>query len=479
MQNLLLIVATSLLFVVPSQAAAKKDAGPNFLVILCDDLGWGDVGFNGNKIIRTPHLDKLAKQGFRLTDCYSAAPVCSPSRVGLLTGRTPSRVGVYDWIPGNHPMHMSTDEITIATLLKQGGYDTGLFGKWHCNGKFNSDAQPQPDDHGFNYWFATQNNASPTHANPRNFVRNGKSVGRLNGFSCQLVADEAIDWMANKRDKSKPFFSFVCFHEPHEPCASPADMIKYYENKGATKRGEAIYYANVENMDAAVGKLIKALDDQGLADNTLVFFTSDNGPETLNRYGNAWRSHGTAGPLRGMKLWLYEGGIRVPGILRFPGRTAAGKDVSEPVCSVDLLPTFCELAGVEAPSDRALDGASFTSIFQGKPVKRQSPLYWHYFRAFEQPKTAMRIGDYMILGHWDGPNLGPGGSVRRGDQKHIKTCKLTNFELYNLREDLGEQKNLAKLEPDRLKKYAAMLTKKYEAVQKEGRIWETVDKPKK
>ena len=157
------------------------DRSPNFLVILCDDLGYGDLGCYGHPTIKTPHLDRLAAQGMRLTSCYSSAPVCSPSRVGLLTGRTPSRVGVYDWIPGNHPMHMGRNEITVAQLLKQGGYDTAHTGKWHCNGKFNSPEQPQPGDHGFDHWFSTQNNASPSHENPKNFVRNGEPVGPLEG----------------------------------------------------------------------------------------------------------------------------------------------------------------------------------------------------------------------------------------------------------------------------------------------------------
>lgn len=442
---------------------------PNFLIILCDDLGYGDLACTGNKTIRTPNLDRLASQGIRLTDCYSSAPVCSPSRVGLLTGRTPSRVGVYDWIPGNHPMHMGRNEITVAQLLKKAGYDTCHSGKWHCNGKFNSPEQPQPGDQGFDHWFSTQNNASPSHENPKNFVRNGKPVGPLEGYSCQLVAKEGLDWLKARKDPSKPFFLHVCFHEPHEPVASPPDLVATYP--GAKKRGEALYYANVTNMDRAVGDLMKGLDDLGLADTTFVFFTSDNGPETLNRYKNAWRSHGTPGPLRGMKLWLYDGGIRVPGIIRWPGHARPGQVVDEPVCGLDVLPTFCELAGVDVPDDRAIDGASILPIFDGRPVARRTPLYWHYFRAFEKPKAAMRVGDWMVLGHWDGPQLGPGGSVRKGDCEHIKSSVLTDFELYNLRTDLGQARDLAASEPERLKELSALLRRKYLEVREEGPVW--------
>ena len=201
-----------------------SNARPNILVILCDDLGYGDLACFGHPHIRTPNLDRLAEGGIRFTDCYSAAPVCSPSRVGLLTGRNPNRTGIYDWIPLGHPMHMAAEERTIANVLRNAGYDTGLFGKWHCNGVFNKPDQPQPDQHGFDHWYATQNNAAPSHENPTNFVRNGREVGPQFGFSCRLVAQEASHWISNRADRSKPFFGFVCFHEPHEPVASPLDL---------------------------------------------------------------------------------------------------------------------------------------------------------------------------------------------------------------------------------------------------------------
>src|SRR5688572_14900818 len=307
---------------------------PNFLVILCDDLGYGDLGCFGHKSIKTPHLDKLASQGIRFTDFYAAAPVCSASRAGLMTGRTPSRIGVYDWIPQGHPMHLTRDEVTIATILAQAGYSTCHVGKWHLNGRFNQPDQPQPGDHGFDHWMSTQNNAGPSHENPENFVRNGERIGPQQGFSCQIVADEAIGWLKAGRDANKPFFQFVCFHEPHEPIASPADLVEQYlplakspiedtRGKPGTSantdhdaqrdnQGRALFYANVANVDRAVGRILAALDELKLAQNTLVFFSSDNGPETLNRYETGWRSHGSPGPLRGMKLHCYDGGIRVP-----------------------------------------------------------------------------------------------------------------------------------------------------------------------
>ncbi len=455
---------------------AAPPARPNILVILCDDLGYGDLACYGHPHIKTPNLNRLAAEGIRFTDCYSAAPVCSPSRVGLMTGRNPNRVGVYDWIPHQHPMHMGADERTIANVLRDAGYDTGLFGKWHCNGVFNGPEQPQPDQHGFDYWFATQNNASPSHANPINFVRNGKDVGPQLGYSCQLVAKEASQWITNRKSAAKPFFGFVCFHEPHEPVDSPANLVKRYAGV-AKNDDEAQYFANVENMDAAVGSLMKTLEAQGLTENTLIFFTSDNGPETLNRYKSADRSYGTVGPLRGMKLWIYDGGIRVPGIVRWPAAIKAGQTIHEPVCSVDLMPTFTRLAGGELPQSKPLDGADLTALFtHGGSVERTTPLFWSYYRAFPKPKAALREGDWMVLGYWDGPDLGPGGSVQHGDSELIKKHELVGFELYNLKDDPAQSRDLAGSEPQRLQTLAKKLVAKYTEIRDEGPIWDVPER---
>ncbi|HAA72436.1 MAG TPA: hypothetical protein DCE55_25080, partial [Planctomycetaceae bacterium] len=193
---------------------------PNFVIVLCDDLGYGDLACYGHKVTQTPHLDRFAKESLKLTSCYAAAPNCSPSRTGMMTGRTPMRVGIHNWIPVLSPMHVRKREITVATLLRQAGYATCIAGKWHLNGRFNLPGQPQPSDHGFDHWFATQNNALPCHKNPDNFVRNGKPLGKLEGFSAQLVTDEAVAWLTKLRDKEKPFFLFVTYHEPHDPIAS-------------------------------------------------------------------------------------------------------------------------------------------------------------------------------------------------------------------------------------------------------------------
>jgi arylsulfatase A len=460
------ILALGILF--PPLRASAADQRPNFLIILCDDLGYGDLGSFGHPQIKTPHLDRLAAEGIRLTDCYAAAPVCSPARAGLMTGRVPSRAGIYDWIPANHPMHLKHDEITIASLLRSAGYDTAVAGKWHLNGHFNDSRHPQPSDHGFNHWFATQNNAAPSHRNPRNFVRNGQEVGELEGYACQWVADEGIQWLRHGRDLNKPFFLFISFHEPHEPVASPAPMAAMYPQ--ARNSEEAEYFANVTNMDAAVGRIIETLDQQGLDENTLVFFTSDNGPETRNRYQGAERSYGTAGPLREMKLHLYEGGIRVPGILRWTGRIAPRQVVSEPISGVDLLPTICELAGIAPPPGRHLDGASFVSLLRGEPIERATPLFWDYYRALTPPKVALRDGDWKLLAHGD-RQTDPRGSLSAADMITLRAAPLSQFELYNLRKDIGETTNLADHDPDRLDRMVRQMRFLFQQVQQEGPEW--------
>lgn len=479
MQNRILLLTAMVLSLFLSRTETVAAEGsinrPNFVVLLCDDLGYGDLASFGHPHIRTPNLDRLAAQGIRLTSCYSSAPVCSSSRAGLLTGRTPSRVGVYDWIPDNHLVHLPQSEITVATLLKNANYDTAHVGKWHCNGKFNSDAQPQPDDHGFTHWYATQNNAAPTHQDPGNFVRNGQAVGPQEGFSCQLVATEAIDWLKTKRDDERPFFLFVCFHEPHEPVASPRDLVDSYRDV-ADNEDEAQYFANVTNMDAAAGRIVSTIDELDLGDDTLILFTSDNGPETLKRYRGANRSYGSPGDLRAMKLWMYEGGIRVPGILRWTGRVTPGQEIAEPVCGLDILPTLCELASVPVPKDRAFDGASAVSILSGQPVQRKRPLYWHYYRALGVPKAAMRIGDWMILGHRSaGPNT-PGRNVDAASMAVIAAEELTEFELYNLKSDLAQQHNLAATEAQRLQEMRKTLVARHREVREEGVKWQFPEK---
>jgi arylsulfatase A len=445
-------------------AAAPDAPRPNIMVVLADDLGYGDLGCYGHPIIQSPHLDRFARQGLRLTDCYAAAANCSPARTGLMTGRTPYRVGIHNWIPMFSPMHVRPEEITIATILRNHGYATCHVGKWHLNGRFNLPEQPQPSDHGFDHWFSTQNNALPNHHNPDNFVRNGKPVGKLQGYSAQLVAAEAVHWLRELRDARRPFFLFVCFHEPHEPIATDPRFVAHYADWDDPAR--VAHYGNVTQMDAAFGTLTRALDDLGLSENTFVFFTSDNGPAITRRH-----PYGSSGPLREKKGHLYEAGIRVPGMIRWPGHTQPGTTSDRPICGVDLLPTLCALAGAAVPGDRAIDGASFLPLLGGQPITRNTPLYWQYNRASSKPKVAVRIGNWKLLAHLTGPELKPGADLVPGEMQAIKTAELATFELYDLENDIGESTDVAAAEPERVQQMAAEMRRLYRAVRDESPTW--------
>ncbi len=449
---------------------AKEGKRPNLVVVLCDDLGYGDLACYGHPKIKTPYLDQMAKEGIRFTDFYSTAPVCSPSRVGLLTGRSPNRAGVYDWIPGGRSVHMRASEVTIPQLLKKAGYATCMSGKWHCNGKFNSPQQPQPDAAGFDHWFATQNNASPSHENPRNFVRNGKAVGPMKGFSCQLVMDEALAWLQKQRakDAEQPFFMYVAFHEPHEPVASPKKMVAQYDGV-AKNHNQAQYFANVTNLDAAVGKLMKALKDMKVDEDTLVVFTSDNGPETLLRYGpRSGRSYGVPTPLRGMKLWTTEAGFRVAGIMRWPSRIKAGQVIKHPVSALDFLPTFCELAGTKPPQDLALDGTSFLPALDNKPIARTKPLVWVYYNALNKRRVAMRDGNWKVLAKL---NIGKLNKVDGRNEAQIKGATLSDFQVFDLSKDIGEREDLGKANPSKLAELKKRLEVHYKELVEGSHVW--------
>jgi arylsulfatase A len=442
--------------------AVAAPAKPNILLVLCDDLGYGDLACFGDKSLHTPNLDKFATEGMKLTSCYAAHGNCSPSRTALMTGRTPTRVGVRNWIAEESPVHVPRGEISIATLLKRAGYATCHSGKWHMNGQFNQPTQPQPGDHGFEHWFSTQNNALPCHRNPNNFVRNSKEAGKLEGYSAHLVVDEALRWLG-ARDALKPFFLYVCFHEPHEPIATDSKYTKLYPSDDPSY---SAHHGNITQMDDAFGRLMRALDERGLRENTFVFFTSDNGPAITPMH-----PHGSVGPLRDKKGSLHEGGIRVPGIVRWPGKTKPGSVSDEPVCGVDFLPTACALAGIKPPRDRKLDGASFLPVLNGKPVARSTPLYWHFNRASSDAKVTVRAGDWKILATLDRQLSPRANDITDEDERVFKEAELATFSLYNLRDDIGEKTDLAAKEPAKLAELKALLEVKYREVRAESPTW--------
>jgi arylsulfatase A len=424
--------------------APAAESRPNFVVFLADDLGWGDLGCYGHPVIQTPNLDAFAKQGVRFTQCYSGSAVCSPSRSAILTGRTPYRNGVFTWIPENREIHLRRSEITIAKLLQERGYATCHVGKWHLNGYFNDPRHPQPNDHGYDWWLATQNNAGPSHENPANFVRNGQPVGKLEGYSAPLVVDEAVTWLKQHRDKAKPFFLAVWTHEPHYPIKSAPEFKARYPQ--LTDPVQVEHHANVTQLDHAFGKLMKALDELKLTGETFVIFTSDNGPEGD---GVTTPGRGSTGGLRGRKRDVYEGGIRVPGLLRWPGHTPAGVTNHTPVIGSDIFATICDIVKIPLPSSRVVDGGSLLPALAGKPVTRQRPLYWRCNIAREWPRTAMRIGDWKIVA--DEP--------------------LTKFELYNVERDWQEREELSAKEPAKFAEMKAALQRLNGEIEAEGPTW--------
>lgn len=422
---------------------------PNIIVFLADDLGWGDLGCYGHERIQSPNLDRFAKEGLRLTQCYSACSVCSPSRSAILTGRTPYRNGVWRWIPEGSEYHLRTSEITIAEILRDKGYDTCHAGKWHLNGKFNSDEQPQPDDHGYDHWLATQNNAAPHHLNPTNFVRNGTAVGEIDGTSSMICANEVIAWLKSREDAKRPFFVTLWTHEPHLPIESAEEYQRPYADIEDPDQRQ--HHGNVTQLDAAFGTLMSAVDELGYRDNTLVIFTSDNGPEGDGLKG---RTRGSTGGLRGRKRHSHEGGIRVPGLVRWPGKVTPETESPTPIIGSDIYSTISEIVGAPLPEDRTIDGASFLPMFRGEPITRTQPLYWRNHLAPVEYRVAMREGDWKIVAADD----------------------LSTFELYNIQQDWQETADLSAQHPEKFQELKQKLIQHDAEVLAEGPDWWKHDK---
>lgn len=423
---LLILMVTS-----PNADASK----PNVVVFLADDMGWGDSATYGHPLIQTPNLDKLASQGVRFTQCYSACGVCSPSRSSILTGRTPYRNGVYRHLSGTHEAHLRSSEITYPRLLKSIGYETCHVGKWHLNSRqqFNTDEFPQPGDHGYDYWMATHNNAAPSHRNPTNFIRNGQPVGELKGYSAPLVAREAVRWLTEVRDDSKPFALSIWIHEPHSPIATDPQFSGKYQSHENSK-----YMGNISQLDHALGMVMKTLDDKGLSDDTLFFFTSDNGP--VANFG------GTTGGLRGGKRSEHEGGIRVPGIVRWPGHIRPGTVSDVPVIGTDIFATVLDVTGIPLPRDRTIDGVSMVPAFEGKAVERKVPLFWRTHVSPPADRVALRIGDWKLV----------------GDEM------LTKFQLYEIQKDWKEENDLASSMPGKTEEMKQRLFEIWKDIESEG-----------
>ena len=430
---------------------------PNVVILLADDLGYQDVGCYGGPV-KTPAIDQLAKDGVRFTDFYSGCAVCSPSRATLLTGRHHIRTGVYSWIHDEgQNSHLLLRERTIAEILKDRGYSTAHVGKWHLGLPTQNRSKPTPSHHGFDYWFTTWNNASPSHKNPNNFIRNGKAVGPLEGYSCQLVADEAIDWLDNHRHPKAPFFLNLWFHEPHAPIAAPDEIVSTY---GELKDRAAVYSGTIDNTDRAISQVVEKLNQMGVMENTLIIYGSDNGSYRDDRVGN----------LRGRKGSNWDGGIRVPGIFSWPAVIPKNRVEKHPAGLVDVLPTLCGLLNLEVPQDRMIDGSDLSPLLKGKPksFKRHQPMFWHLQKS--RPIVAIRDGDFSLVANPDYEIPTTNMFQERWIPK-VKDGGYKDFQLFDLSKDPGQTQNIASEYPELLKNLKAKLLEINQSVMSDGTDW--------
>jgi len=448
------LLAAFLLFPVLSHA----EKAPNVVMLLADDLGWQDVGcYNGP--VKTPAIDSRAAGGMRFTQFYSGCAVCSPSRAVMLTGRHHIRAGVYSWINDeSQNSHLLEREITLAEVLKKEGYSTAHIGKWHLGLPTEKRDKPTPDQHGFDYWFATWNNASPSHHNPDNFIRNGEAVGKLEGYSCQLVADEAISWLDGRDDKDKPFFLNIWFHEPHAPIAAPPEITSEY-GKNPKDKG-SIYSGTIDNTDRAIARLLKKLKEVDAPENTLIIYASDNG---------SYRDDRTGG-LRGRKGMNWDGGIRVPGIFNWPGKVFSGVESHEPAGLVDVLPTVCGLLGLQKPEGVHLDGSDLSAILTQRDEKfsRHQPLFWHLQKS--RPVVAMRDGDYSLVADPD-YELSTSNMFEEAWIPEIKSGGYTNFQLFDLKNDPNQTTDIAEENPEVLARLKKQLLEINASIMADGEDW--------
>ncbi|QOV91588.1 sulfatase [Humisphaera borealis] len=460
-------VLLALLLAASSPGVAVAAAKPNIVVFLVDDLGQRDIGCYGSTFYETPNLDKLAKQGALFTDAYAACPVCSPSRASLMTGKYPQRTGITDYIgapmtpqawkrntkllPAPYSDRLAHEEVTIAEALKAGGYATFFAGKWHMG--------PQgfwPEDQGFDINKGGVDKGGPyggkkyfsPYDNPR--LPDGPPGEHLP----DRLATETAKFIADNKDK--PFLAYLSFYDVHTPLMARPDLEKKYEEKRKRlgleakwgREGDrdvrlvqehAVYAAMVDAMDQAVGKVLAKLDELKLADNTIVLFTSDNGGLSTSE---GWPTSNL--PLRGGKGWLYEGGIREPLLIRWPGVVKPETVVQDAVSGIDYFPTFLEAAGLPMPAGHPADGVSLLPLLKDGKKLADRPLYWHY-------------------PHYGNQGGAPGTAVRQGDWKLIHWFEDDKWELFNLATDLGETKDLASANPDKVAALKAEMARLHKA----------------
>lgn len=397
---------------------SKRSAKPNFIIIFTDDQGYQDVGCFGSPLIKTPHLDRMAKEGMRFTDFYSASPVCSPSRAALLTGCYPSRLGILGALSPRVTYGLNPDEITIADLLKHQGYATACVGKWHLGHHKPFLPKQQGFDEFFGLPYSNDMRPQDRPQDPPLHMIEGDDPIETNPDQRYLTSRytaRAIDFITRSQDK--PFFLYLSHNMPHIPLYASEKF------KGTSKRG--LYGDVVTEIDWSVGQVLKTLKSLGLDKNTLVIFTSDNGP---------WLKKGDHGgsalPLKGGKFSTWEGGMREPTIMRWPGKIPAGYDCSEVCSTIDLLPTLAKLAAASVPDDRVIDGKDIWPLLSGKPGAKSPHEAFFYYKKMEL--QAVRVGKWKL-------------SVYKGTT------------LYDLEADIGETKNLVTQHPEIVVKLLAIM----------------------
>lgn len=434
---------------------------PNVLLFLVDDLGWADLSCYGSTFHETPNIDALAQSGTQFSNAYAACPVCSPTRASIITGRHPVRVGITDWLPGmdatrvkdrrfehvDDRENLALEETTLAEVLRaEAGYQTFFLGKWHLGGE-----GFLPTDQGFDVNIGGGHKGSPPggYYSPwKNPYLQAKHDGE---YLTTRLTDEAVSLVESASEKQRPFFMMMSYYNVHSPITADKRTIDHYEQKrsgnnelsgdtptieerDAVTRGRQDnpdYASMVAAVDTSVGRILKSLKDQGVADNTLVIFFSDNGGlSTLRRMGPTCNT-----PLRAGKGWLYEGGIREPLLIRLPRSFTSNKEqppkIDSVACSTDLFPTVLEVVGLPLQPELHADGSSLLGQLQGQAASDRD-LFWHY-------------------PHYHGSLWRPGAAMRSGNYKLIEFYETDSAELYDLSIDIGETHNLAKSQPERFR----------------------------
>lgn len=395
----LVLILLQIGFLFPS--CAKTETPPNVVIILTDDQGWGDIASHGNPDIETPNLDALAASGARF-DRFFVSPVCAPTRASLLTGRDHLRTGT-QWVTYGLE-NMNSDEVTFGEVFKEAGYQTGLFGKWHNGSHYPMDPNGQGFDTFFGFKQGHWNNYFDTE-----LEYNGELV-QTEGFITDVLTDSTLAFI--DRNKNTPFLTYIPYNAPHSPFQVPDQYFDKYKSKGLSDKNASVY-GMVENIDENIGRILAKLDELNLSENTIVIFLTDNGPNGGDRFN---------GDMKGWKAKVDEGGVRVPLFIKWPAKIKSGTEIKELTAHIDFLPSLIDLAGINSPETKSLDGRSFAPlIFEENPVWEDRLLFTHQSRwdSLEQFPASVRNNQYR--------------AVRYGD----------NWELYDMQQDPSQRENVA------------------------------------